>query len=241
MEFQLGSFKDLLPIQNVQTWIVDPPYNIKFNYKNSSFKDNLADDEYEKLMFDMLEMAFDSTRGGGSFFLINYPDIIANLYGSIKQSKWDVHQWITWVYPSNIGMSKRKFTKATRTILWLSKGEPKVNITAVQQPYKNPTDKRVKTRMEEGSTGVNLYDWWELNLCKNVSKDKNDYVNQIPAELLKRLILTTTNEGDLVADAMCGSGSTIVAAETLGRFGWGCDINQALLPIWEKHLNSGLA
>jgi len=138
-------------------------------------------------------------------------------------------------------MSKRKFTKATRTILWLSKGEPKVNITAVQQPYKNPTDKRIKGRIEQGSTGVNLYDWWEINLCKNVSKDKNDYVNQIPSELLKRLILTTTDEGDIVADAMCGSGSTLVAAESLARKGWGCDINQALIPIWEKHLNPGLA
>jgi DNA modification methylase len=224
----------VLPIEGVQTWIVDPPYNIKYNY-NSSFKDNLDAEQYSLMIYDLLELAYDSTKDNGSFFLINYPDIIAELFIDIKRSRWNVHQWITWVYPSNIGMSNRKFTRASRTVLWLSKGEPKVNISAVQQPYKNPKDKRIMGQMAKGKTGTNLYDWWDINLCKNVSKDKNDYVNQIPAELLRRLILSTTEEGDLVADGMCGSGSTVVAAESLGRRGFGCDINENLLPIWEKH------
>ena len=224
----------MLPIEGVQTWIVDPPYNIKYNY-NSSFKDNLDAEQYSLMIYDLLELAYDSTKDNGSFFLINYPDIIAELFIDIKRSRWNVHQWITWVYPSNIGMSNRKFTRASRTVLWLSKGEPKVNISAVQQPYKNPKDKRIIGQMAKGKTGTNLYDWWDINLCKNVSKDKNDYVNQIPAELLRRLILSTTEEGDLVADGMCGSGSTVVAAESLGRRGFGCDINENLLPIWEKH------
>lgn len=224
----------MLPIEGVQTWIVDPPYNIKYNY-NSSFKDNLDAEQYSLMIYDLLELAYDSTKDNGSFFLINYPDIIAELFIDVKRSRWNVHQWITWVYPSNIGMSNRKFTRASRTVLWLSKGEPKVNISAVQQPYKNPKDKRIMGQMAKGKTGTNLYDWWDINLCKNVSKDKNDYVNQIPAELLRRLILSTTEEGDLVADGMCGSGSTVVAAESLGRRGFGCDINENLLPIWEKH------
>ena len=232
--FVLGSFREVLPIEGVQTWIVDPPYNIKYNY-NSSFKDNLDAEQYSLMIYDLLELAYDSTKDNGSFFLINYPDIIAELFIDIKRSRWNVHQWITWVYPSNIGMSNRKFTRASRTVLWLSKGEPKVNISAVQQPYKNPKDKRIMGQMAKGKTGTNLYDWWDINLCKNVSKDKNDYVNQIPAELLRRLILSTTEEGDLVADGMCGSGSTVVAAESLGRRGFGCDINENLLPIWEKH------
>ena len=192
--YLVGSFKEHLPIQGIQTWIVDPPYNIKFNY-NSEFKDNLPAEEYEKLIFDLLELTYESTNEGGSFFLINYPEIIANIFGSIKQSKWQFHEWISWVYPSNIGINKRKFTRASRTVLWLTKGEPYVDIKAVQQPYKNPTDKRVKQMIKNGSTGTNLYDWWEINLCKNVSKDKNDYVNQIPQELLNRLILTTSRGG----------------------------------------------
>jgi DNA modification methylase len=235
-----GSYSWHLPIENVQTWIVDPPYNIGFNY-HSDFSDKMTKQDYSDLHYDFLELAHDSSKDGASFFLINYPEIIAEYYHTILESSWNVHQWITWVYPSNIGMSKNKFTRASRTVLWLTKGKPFIDIKAVQQPYKNPNDKRVKKMIENGSTGTNLYDWQEINLCKNVSKDKNDYVNQIPQELLNRLILTTSQKGDLIADLMCGSGSTVVAADKLGRNGWGCDINPNLLPIWEKNMENSKA
>lgn len=235
-EYLLGSYDYHLPIENVQTWIVDPPYNIGYNYK-SDFNDSMSKQEYSDMHYDFLELAYDSAKDGASFFLINYPEIIAEYYQSIMESSWKFHQWMTWVYPSNIGMSNSKFTRASRTVLWLTKGKPYVKIDAVTQPYKNPTDKRVKALIEKGRTGTHLYDWQEVNLCKNVSKDKRNYVNQIPQELLSRLILTTSNEGDLVADLMCGSGSTVVAAAALNRKGWGCDINKNLVPIWEENLN----
>lgn len=236
-EYHLGSYDWHLPIEGVQTWIVDPPYNIGYNYK-SEFNDKMSPQEYSDLHYDFLELAYDSTKEGGSFFLINYPEIIAEYYQSIMNTDWKFHQWITWVYPSNIGMSKQRFTRASRTVLWLTKGKPMVNIDAVTQPYKNPTDKRVKKLMESGREGTHLYDWQEINLCKNVSKDKKDYVNQIPQDLLSRLILVSSNPGDLVADLMCGSGSTLVAASSLGRKGWGCDINENLLPIWQENVDT---
>lgn len=235
-EYLLGSYDYHLPIEGVQTWIVDPPYNIGYNYK-SDFNDSMSKQEYSDMHYDFLELAYDSAKEGASFFLINYPEIIAEYYPSIMESSWKFHQWITWVYPSNIGMSSSKFTRASRTVLWLTKGKPYVKIDAVTQPYKNPNDKRVKALIEGGRAGTHLYDWQEVNLCKNVSKDKRNYVNQIPQELLSRLILTTSNEGDVVADLMCGSGSTVVAAAALNRKGWGCDINKNLVPIWEENLN----
>jgi DNA modification methylase len=157
--YQLGSYDWHLPIENVQTWIVDPPYNIGYNYK-SDFADKMTPQEYSNLHYDFLELAFDSTNDGGSFFLINYPEIIAEYYHSIMESRWSFHQWMTWVYPSNIGMSKSKFTRASRTILWLTKGKPLVKIDAVTQPYKNPTDKRVQKLIGGG----------ELELISTIGK-----------------------------------------------------------------------
>jgi len=232
--FVLSSYEMALPVENVQTFIIDPPYNIGFNYR-SGYKDSLEKQEYSDGLYEVLEMMFESSNTNASCFLINYPEIIAEYYHTILDTSWNVYQWINWVYPSNIGHSKKRFTKASRTVLWLAKDDPKIHIDAIQQPYKNPTDKRIKELVANGKTGTNLYDWWEINLCKNVSKDKSNYVNQIPEELLKRLILTTTDEGDLVADPMCGSGSTVVTAAKLDRVGWGCDLNENLIPVWEKH------
>ena len=45
--------------------------------------------------------------------------------------------------------------------------------TEIEEPYKNPTDKRIAKRIAEGHEGGMLYDWWEINQVKNVSKDKN--------------------------------------------------------------------
>jgi adenine-specific DNA-methyltransferase len=229
-----GSFEMLENIKNVQTFIVDPPYNIGFNYR-TDFKDNADTSDYAQTTYDLINHMYVSSKDDASCFYINYPEKIAELYPIFLDSEWKIHQWIYWVYPSNIGVNKRKFTKSTRAILWLTKDEPKIYIDKVQQPYKNPSDKRIQELIASGKTGTNLYDWWEINMCKNVSKDKNDYVNQIPEELLKRLILTTTDEDDLVVDPMCGSGSTIITAEKLNRKGLGFDINTNLIPLWQNH------
>jgi site-specific DNA-methyltransferase (adenine-specific) len=234
IKFYLDDFRKVLPLKNIQTVIVDPPYNINFNY-GKNFKDNINPEEYKALMFDVLDLSFKSTKKDSSMFLINYPEIIAELFQTIKLTKWNIHQWISWVYPSNIGHSSRKFTTAHRSILWLTKDEPKIYMDRVTQPYKNPTDKRVKKLIESGKTGTNLYNWWEINLVKNVSKDKESYVNQIPREVLRRLILATTDKRNIVLDPMCGTGSTLLAARDEGRSGIGIDINSDLKKIWKKY------
>ena len=228
------NFKEADWPNNIQTLIVDPPYNIGFNYKGG-YKDNLKKHEYETLIYEMLLKSYENINDDGSLFIINYPEIIANLFITIEHTQWQFHQWINWIYPANIGFSKQKFTRASRCILWLTKGNPKVYIDRVTQPYRNPNDKRIKQHIANGRTGTHLYDWWEVNLVKNVSKQKNDYTNQIPEEILKRLILTTTDEQDLVADPMCGTGSTLITANKLNRNGWGCDINSNLQELWDSY------
>ncbi len=236
IELYLSEYSYELPIENVQTFIIDPPYNIGYNYK-SEVNDSLHPEDYKNMIYDVLELAHDSTKEDGSLFLINYPEIIFDLYKPITDSRWKIHQWISWVYPSNIGHSKRKFTTAHRTVLWLTKENTKIYMDRLTQPYKNPNDKRIKKLIESGKKGTHLYNWWEINMVKNVSKDKKLYVNQIPQELLKRLILATSDKGDLIADPMCGTASSLVTAVKLGRKGWGCDVNENLLEIWKDVVN----
>ena len=226
----------------MNTWILDPPYNIGFDYQ-SDFKDNKKPDVYASDLVDIIHTCARSLQPDGSLFIIHYPEIISRLVDMIESDKLkqcdyyvrpehqlELHQWITWVYPSNIGHSKSKFTRASRAILWFKKRgqKPYFNHLATVQPYRNPNDKRIKQRIADGHKGVVHYDWWEINMCKNVSKDYRGYVNQIPYKLLERLILHTTEKGDWVGDCFAGSGSTIAAAHKLGRNGWGCDINREM-------------
>lgn len=222
------------PNRDLQTIIIDPPYNINFNYKGE-YKDKLHPEDYWNLIYNVLEDCYNHSTDESSLFLINYQEIIFDYFDAIKESSWNIHQFINWVYPNNSGFGKRKFTKASRTILWLTKDNPKIYIDRTTQDYKNPEDKRVKKLISAGKKGTHLYDWWEINLVKGNSKEHLGYVNQIPYELLKRLILTTSDKNEIVYDPMCGSGSTAWAAGHLGRVGIGYDISKEARNVWDKY------
>jgi len=217
-------------VGNVKMWLFDPPYNIGFKYDNVN--DKKTQDDYEKFIFDTCQNMFMRSCDDSSMFFVNYPEISARLLSTIESSGWTLKQWITWCYPSNIGMSNKRFTRASRAVLWFVKGDPSIDIKAVQQPYKNPNDKRIKERIANGSKGVNLYDYWEINLRKNVSKGFKGYANQLPVELVKRMILTTTNENDVVGDLNAGGGTLEEVAKITGRNSIMCDINPNCLELW---------
>lgn len=64
------------------------------------------------------------------------------------------------------------------------------------------------------------------NLWTDIGVEKGDYPTQKPEKLLERIILSSSNEGDLVADFFCGSGTTLAVAEKFGRKWIGTDIGK---------------
>ena len=63
------------------------------------------------------------------------------------------------------------------------------------------------------------------------------YDTQKPKELLERIIKTSSNEGDVVVDFFCGSGTTLVVAKELNRNYIGCDINPRAIEITKQRLD----
>ena len=215
----------------VKTWIFDPPYNIGFNY-NSSVKDNLSLMDYFSLIQESVANMFNHTDEG-HLFMVNYPEQSARLLPIIESTGWRFKQWLTWVYPSNMGHSKKRFTTASRALVWFTKGNPSYYHKAVVQPYKEDS-KKTRAMIAKGSKGAALYDWWEINQRKNVSKGYAGWANQLPLELVERIILSTTKEGEYVGDLMAGAGTTLEACNKLNRLCWLNDIDERALEIWEK-------
>lgn len=82
-----------------------------------------------------------------------------------------------------------------------------------------------KERIKQGFAPTH-YATFEVNMCKNVSKDKkNNGINQLPRELVEMLIKTYTNKGDTVLDPFVGNGTVMDVADELGRDSVGIDIN----------------
>ena len=194
-------------------FISDPPYNQAYHY--DKYKDRLASEEYKKLLLEVFQ--------DKKAVIILYPEETIQLLGG--GSMGNVEQVVSWVYPSNT-------QKQSRLISWWN---CKPDMKLIPQPYKNPTDKRIKKRIAEGKS-ARSYDWWEINQVKNVSKKDNPHPCPIPYELARRIILSTTKVGDTVCDPFSGSGVILKAAKDTGRKFVGFDISEKYCKFARKLL-----
>ena len=172
--------------------ITDPPYNQGYAYNN--YKDRLSEKDYIELLSQIPRPCV----------IIHYPEETINLLPKAIKEKCE--QVVCWVYNSNTG-------KQSRIISWWG---CKPDFKKVTQPYKNLNDKRIQKRISEGKTGAKLYDWWDINQVKNVSKEKTEHPCQIPEKVIENIILTTASKDDLIIDVFAGSGTTGIVAEKLG-------------------------
>lgn len=81
------------------------------------------------------------------------------------------------------------------------------------------------------SPGVPMGDVWEIPIVAPVARERTGYPTQKPEALLERLMLATTDPGDLVLDPYCGSGTTVAVALRLGRVGVGIDQSQEAVRV----------
>jgi DNA modification methylase len=193
--------------------ITDPPYNQ--GYKYNDYDDKLSEEDYIELL----------SKIPTPCVIIHYPEETINILP--KAIKGKCEQVVCWVYNSNTG-------KQSRLISWWG---CKPDFRKVRQPYKNLNDKRIQKRISEGKTGAKLYDWWEINQVKNVSKEKTDHPCQIPEELIKRIILTTASPNDIIIDVFGGSGTTAKVAKDLGFSSVSYEIDSEYCEIIEKRVN----
>jgi len=80
--------------------------------------------------------------------------------------------------------------------------------------------------------------WDDIAGMGIVSSEFIGYPTQKPEALLERIIKASSNEGDIVCDFFCGSGTTLAVAEKLGRRWIGCDINKGAIQTTIKRLNN---
>ena len=86
----------------------------------------------------------------------------------------------------------------------------------------------------EGGKFVLLGDVWDSSLVKNTTK--TDYPTEKPEELLEIAIEAGTNEGEIVLDCFCGSGTAAAVAEKLGRRWIAADLNKGAIQTTSKRL-----
>jgi len=221
--------------ESVDLIVTDPPFNIGKKY--NSFVDKKSKKEYLNWCTIWLKECIRVLKNGGALYLFNYPENNAYLMHFLDEHL-TFKRWMTWHYPTNTGMSPTNFTRTQHSILFYIKGnKPKVfNKKDIAEPYRNPTDKRIKKLIENGSKGKTPYDVFHFNIVKNVSKDKTPHPCQIPVPLLEIFIKASSNKKDLVLDPFGGSFSTAIACKKLDRNSISIEIDKKYCKIGENRL-----
>ncbi|MDR0447175.1 MAG: site-specific DNA-methyltransferase [Treponema sp.] len=140
---------------------------------------------------------------------------------------------ITWLKPNaSPNLSCRFFTASHETLIWARK-DKKAKHTFNYEEMKSgvfPEDKLKKENAQMRSV-------WSIGTPKNSEKEYGKHPTQKPLDLLKRIILASTNENDIVLDPFCGSGTTGVACRCLGNRSFiGMDIEKKYCTLTKKRL-----
>lgn len=193
--------------------VTDPPFNVGYHY--NSYKDKMDEEEYYELLGEIFSPL--------PFVVIHYPE---NIYKIAFQVGEFPDKVVSWVYNSNTA-------KQHRDIAFFGVVP---NFNKVKQPYKNPNDKRIKKRIAEGKTGGRLYDWWNINQVKNVSKDKVDHPCQMPLEVMTNIIGILPDDA-LIIDPFMGSGTTGLACKILNRDFIGIEMDPYYCELAKKRIS----
>ena len=189
-------------------------------------------DDYLNFLYPRLELIYRLLAPHGTFYL--HLDWHASAYARLLLDELFGHEHllneIVWVYhgPSPI---RHAFNRKHDTILAYTKGDGfTFNADAVRQPYNPNTVKTFASSSKAGFGKVpNLErgkvpeDWWYFPVVARLHNERTGYPTQKPEALLERILLASSNPGDLVADFFCGSGTFPLVAARHGRRFLACD------------------
>jgi adenine-specific DNA-methyltransferase len=184
---------------------------------------------YLTMMYERLQLMYNLLAPDGSIYV--HCDWRVNSYLRLLLDdifgKGNFRNDIIWAYSSPVNFSKG-FSRKHDYILFYSKTEEtKFNIQRVEHKsglhgkgglgFRNT--EIAKDGLEDlEKAGKQLEDWWiDISPVGRLVNELLNYPTQKPEALLERIIKASSNEGDLVADFFCGSGTTAAVAEKLGR------------------------
>lgn len=184
--------------------------------------------ENHKFTLEWLKACQRVLKPNGTIWVSGTTHIIYSVGFAMQELGYKILNDIIW-YKRNAppNLSCRYFTHSTEIVLWAAKNEKS----------KHYFDYQLMKKMNQGKQMRNV---WEISAPPAEEKKFGKHPTQKPVELLKRIILASTKEGDLVLDPFCGSSTTGIAAVLLNRKYVGIDLEDEYLAVSVKRLKEAI-
>ncbi|MDB9346844.1 DNA-methyltransferase [Nodularia spumigena] len=226
-----------LDSESIDLVFADPPYNIK-----KAEWDNFENQEkYIEWSIQWISQASRILKPTGSLYICGFSEILADLkHPASKYFK--SCRWLIWHYKNKANLGN-DWGRSHESIIHFRKSDSvKLNIDDVRIPYgahtlKYPSHPQAETSAYGKGTNQKHNNWTpnpkgakpkdviEIPTTCNGMDEKTPHPTQKPEELIRKFVLASSQEGDLIIDPFSGSGTTVVVAEQLNRYWMGCDLN----------------
>lgn len=248
-ELYLGNSIDWLKSlkeESIDLIFADPPYNIK----KADWDTFESQEQYIKFSMQWIEQAARVLKPTGSLFICGFSEILADLKHPASKL-FNSCRWIIWHYKNKANLGN-DWGRSHESILHFRKNKKfTFHIDSIRIPYGDHTLKYPNHPQADssqfGKRGSN-HNWIpnplgakpkdvleipqdiiEVPTTCNGMHEKTPHPTQKPEELLRKIILASSNENDIILDPFCGSGTTVVCAEQLKRRWVACDLSNEYL------------
>lgn len=228
-----------IPDNSLDMTFADPPFNLKKKYNH--YEDSKEKEEYLKWCSKWLVEMVRITKPTGSIFVHNIPRWLTYFAEYLNKISYFRH-WIAWdsggaplgktLLPNHYGILYYTKTKSYKDFKFYDIRTPHKRCRICKEFLKDYGGK--KDQMHPFGTLVSDV-WTDIHRIRH-RKRRDDHPCQLPIPLLERLILMSTDEGDIILDPFIGTGTTAVAAKRLGRKYIGIDIDPQYVEITNNNL-----
>ncbi|SEL13004.1 site-specific DNA-methyltransferase [Pacificibacter marinus] len=232
-----------LPEGSVDLIFADPPYNLQLRgdlHRPDNSKVDAVDDSWDQ--FDSFKVYDDFTREwlaaarrllkpNGAIWVIGSYHNVFRLGAELQNQGYWLLNDVVWRKSNPMpNFRGKRFTNAHETLIWASKNE------GAKYTFNYEALKAL-------NEGIQMRSDWVLPICNGGERLKNEdgdkaHPTQKPQSLLHRLLIATTNPGDVVLDPFFGTGTTGAVAKMLGRDYIGIEREEKYRKVAEKRLKS---
>lgn len=230
-----------LPENSVDLIFADPPYNLQLKnalHRPDNSMVDAVDDHwdqfssfraYDEFTKAWLKAARRILKPNGAIWVIGSYHNIFRVGAAIQDAGFWMLNDVVWRKSNPMpNFRGKRFTNAHETLIWASKEE------ASKYTFNYDALKAL-------NEGVQMRSDWVLPICNGNERLKNEegekaHPTQKPESLLHRIIVATTNPGDVVLDPFFGTGTTGAVAKKLGRDYIGIEREEAYRKVATKRL-----
>lgn len=242
-----GDCREMLrevPSGSIQLVVTSPPYNLGKEYES-----HLHLDDYIVQQREVITECVRVLADGGSICwqVGNYVDdgaiipLDALLYPVFAGLGLKMRNRIVWHFEHGLHCSRR-LSGRYETIMWFTKGDNYLfELDPIRVPQKYPGKKYFKGpkagQYSCNPLGKNPGDVWTIPNVKSNHVEKTGHPCQFPVELIERLVLALTREGDWVLDPFLGTGTSVIAAVRHKRRGIGAELVRKYIQISKSRID----